>query len=103
MAEKILDLGTSKVDEKKVETVEIFKLDGKVYSAPKELPFSFALEYMEAQAEKGPDAAVFFMLKGVLGEEAFGALKSNRNLTQEQFEAVVQRVEKHVLADEEGK
>lgn len=103
MAKKILDLGSSEVDEKEVETIDIFKLDGKVYSAPKEMPFSVALEYMEAQAEQGPDAAVFFMLKNVLGHEAFDALKKNRNLTAEQFQEVVEAVESHILVDEEGK
>ena len=103
MAKKILDLGSSEVDTTKVETVDIFKLDGKVYSAPKEMPFSVALEYMEAQVEHGPDAAVFFMLKNVLGKEAFDALKGNKNLTSEQFQQVVETVEQHILADEEGK
>jgi len=102
-AKKLIDLGSSEVDTTKVETIDIFKLDGKVYTAPKEMPFSAALEYMEAQVEQGPDAAVFMMLRSVLGQEAFDALKKNRNLTQEQFQSVVEVVEKHLLADEEGK
>lgn len=103
MAKKIIDLGSSEVDEKDVESVDIFKLDGKVYSAPKNMPFSTALEFMEAQVEQGPDAAVFMMLKAVLGQEAFDALKKNKNLTEEQFQEVVSRVEEHLLAGEEGK
>ena len=104
-AKKIVDLGSSEVDEnKKIETIDIFKLDGKVYSAPKEIPFGVGLEYMEAQVEQGPDAAVFLMLKRVLGEEAFGVLKSNKNLRPEQFQQIVESLEGLVLAgDESGK
>ena len=43
------------------------------------------------------------MLKNVLGKEAFDALKGNKNLTSEQFQQVVETVEQHILADEEGK
>lgn len=102
-AKKVLDLGSSKVDEKKIETIDIFKLDGVTYSAPKDMPFGVALEYMEAQVEHGPDAAVFLMIKRVLGEDAFRALKTNRNLTQEQFQEIIQSLEGLVLADESGK
>jgi hypothetical protein len=105
-AKKLLDLGSSEPQEKTAdEVVEIFKQDGKVYSIPKELPFSAALEYMEAQVEHGPDGAAFIMLRSVLGKEAFNALKNNPNLTEEQFNEIFQTVEKHVLAgkDDSGK
>lgn len=102
-AKKVLDLGSSDVTTKDVETIDIFKLDGVTYSAPKEMPFGVALEYMEAQVEHGPDAAVFLMIKRVLGEDAFTALKTNRNLTQEQFQDVIERLEGLVLAGESGK
>lgn len=102
-AKKILDLGSSKVAEKDIDTVEIFKLDGVIYSAPKKIPFGVSLEYMEAQTEKSPDAAVFLMIKRVLGDDAFNALKNNRNLTQEQFQEIIESLESLVLADEEGK
>lgn len=103
-AKKVLDLGSSTPDEKKkTETVDIFMLDGVTYSAPKEMPFGVALDYMEAQVEQGPDAAVFVMIKRVLGEDAFRALKSNPNLTEEQFRGVIERLETLVMADESGK
>lgn len=104
MGKKLVDLGSSEASEDvEVESVDIFKLDGKVYTAPKALPFSVALEYMEAQVEHGPDAAVFLMIKNVLGKDAFDALKKNRNLTQEQFQEIIQSLESHVLVNEEGK
>lgn len=104
MATNILDLGSSKVGKtKKSDTVDIFKIDDKVYSAPKKPGFGVMLKYMKAQAEKGPDVAVLLMIEEMMGEEAFEALSNHAGLTSEHFTDIVKRLEKIVLAqDEEG-
>lgn len=104
MAKKnLIDLGSTEDAANEIETVELFKLDDKVYSVPKEVSAGVSLEYLERQSEEGPDAAIYFIMKKLLGEEAFNALKSHPNLKKDQLEQVMAAVEKHALADEEGK
>lgn len=103
-AKKVIDLGSSEVDSKAdVETIDIFKLDGKTYSAPKHFSAGLTLKYLEKQAEAGADAAIYFMFTELLGREAYDALKNNPNLTKSQLDEIMGIVEKLALSDEEGK
>lgn len=104
MAKKILDLGSSTVDETvEIEKVALFKLDDVTYYAPKKVKGNVSLVYMEKQAEEGPDAANYYMMKTMLGADAWKALRDNENLELEDLEKIMQVLEQHMLADEEGK
>lgn len=104
MAVKVIDLGSTEVKgNAKVETVDIFKLNGKTYSAPKKSSAGLSLKYLEKQAEEGPDAAVYFMFVELLGKEAYDALKNHPTLEKKDLDAIMAVVEKIALADEEGK
>ena len=103
MAKNIIDLGTTEVDEDAaVETVEIFKLDGKVYAAPKNVSAGVMLKYMKMQAEVGAEPAYYFLMNTLLGSEAFEALAEHPKLKQSDLQKVFEATEKHAFADEEG-
>lgn len=99
----LIDLGSTEEAAKNVKTVELFKLDDKVYSVPEEVSAGVSLEYLERQAEDGPDAAIYFIMKKLLGEDAFNALKNHPNLKKSDLEQIMAAVEKHALEDESGK
>lgn len=100
---KLLKLGSTKDAAKDIETIDLFELDDVVYSVPAEVSAGVSLAYLEKQAEEGPDAAIFFIMKKLLGDEAFDALKNHPNLKKDELEAVMSAVEGHVLADDSGK
>lgn len=103
MAKNIIDLGSTEVGENEVvETEEIFKLDGKVYSAPKNVSAGVMLKYMKMQAEVGAEPAYYFLMDKLLGSEAFEALSEHPRLKQEDLQKVFEAVEKHAFADEAG-
>lgn len=104
MAKNIIKLGSSKTsDQTPVETVEVFELDDKVYSVPKKVSAGISLKYLKLQAEEGPDAAMYFIMKKMLGEEAFEALSEHESLEKDDLAKIMEIVEKHALSDEEGK
>lgn len=104
MAKNLIKLGSSKKDENApVETIEVFELDDKVYSLPKKVSAGVSLKYLKLQAEEGPDAAMYFIMKEMLGEEAFEALAEHPSLEKGDLSKIMEVVEKHALSDEEGK
>lgn len=104
MAKKLIDLGSSAVeDNEPVEMVEVFILDNKTYSVPKEISAGVSLAYLEKQSEEGPDAAIYYLMKELLGTDAFDALKSHPRLKKSDLSKIMEIIEKHALADEEGK
>jgi hypothetical protein len=103
MATSLIDLGTTEVSEDEVvETVEIFKLDDKVYSAPKDVSAGVLLKYMKMQAEVGAEPAYYYLMNELLGGEAYTALSEHPRLKQKDLMRVFEAVEKHAFADEEG-
>jgi hypothetical protein len=104
MAKSLIDLGTTDVEENEtVETVEVFKLDGKVYSLPKDVSAGVSLKYLQLQTEEGPDAAAYYIMREMLGQEAFDALANHPRLKKADLNKIMSVVEEHALADEEGK
>lgn len=104
MAKNLIKLGSSKANgNKKTETVEIFELDDKIYSVPAKVSAGVSLNYLRKQVEEGPDAAIYYIMTTLLGEEAFDALASHPDLSKGDLDKVMAAVEKHALSDEEGK
>lgn len=104
MATKLIKLGSSKPKEnEKVETVDIFELDDKIYSVPAKVSAGVSLNYLRKQVEEGPDAAIYYIMVTLLGQEAYDALANHPTLEKDDLDKVMTAVEKHALADEEGK
>ncbi|GAA4082718.1 hypothetical protein [Actinomadura miaoliensis] len=80
-----------------VEMVPLFKMGGEVYEIPRRMPAGIALEYLEKQVTKGPDAAAMWVMTEVLGEDTYQMLKDHPSLEFDQLQDVFDRLEKHVL------
>lgn len=100
----LIKLGASKLPEgADVERIEVFEVDDVVYSLPKKVSAGVSLKYLKLQAEEGPDAAMYFVMTKMLGQEAFDVLSEHEDLDKDDLGRIMEIVEKHALADEEGK
>lgn len=86
-----------------VEMEPVFELDGDLYQIPAKPSAGLALGYLEMQSTQGPDAAVYWMMVEMLGEEGFNALKDHPDLEREQMDAIIGHIEKKVLGAVPGK
>ena len=86
-----------------VEMVPVFEVDGDVYQVPKVPSAGLALGYLEIQSTQGPDAAVYWMMVEMLGEEGYDTLKNHPDLEREQMDAIISYIEKKVLGSVPGK
>lgn len=82
--------------------VDLFELGGKMYTMPAEVPGSLALEAMEIFRRQGDAAASAWLLKEVIGEEAYGALRTCKTLRKEDLQAIQKIVSEHVFGSPEG-
>jgi len=85
------------------EMVPLFTVDGVTYEICKEYPASIAVEYLEISSERGENAAWVWLLKTVLGEEAYEVLKTHPLIRKEHMEQIGEIVRRHALGDEKGK
>jgi hypothetical protein len=77
--------------------VVLFSLDGKDYFVPAKIGPNVALAYMRDIRRNGVEHARAGILERILGREALDALADYDDLTEEDFEAVMKAVDKHVL------
>ena len=80
-----------------VEMEPVFELDGDLYQIPAKPSAGLALGYLEKQSTLGADAAVYWMMVEMLGEEGFEALRDHPDLEREQMDAIIGHIEKKVL------
>jgi hypothetical protein len=86
-----------------VEMVPVFELDGEWYQVPKVPSAGLSLGYLEVQSQQGPDAAVYWMMVEMLGEEGFQALRDHPSLERADMDAIISYIEKKVLGSVPGK
>lgn len=91
-----IELKTNK-DKAPVEQVHLFSIDGKPYYAKTGVPFTDTLKAMKVFRERGEEAAQFYAIELVLGEEGFEALTRFEDLTEEQFESILAYADKVVI------
>jgi hypothetical protein len=70
----------------------VFFYDDKEYDAPKIVPASFGLKFIEMRLMYGIDAAVLYALQVTLGMEGVGVLTSIPKLEPEQLGGIVDRL-----------
>lgn len=85
-----------------VEMEPVFELDGDVYQMPKRPSAGLSLGYLRKQSTEGPDAAIYWMMVEMLGEEGYDALANHPDLEAEQMEAIIKHVEERVLGAAPG-
>lgn len=86
-----------------IEMEPVFELDGELYQIPKRPSAGMALGYLEVQTQRGPDAAIHWMMIKVLGEEGYEALRDHPELERGELDAIINHIEKRVLGGMEGK
>jgi hypothetical protein len=95
-------------DAGEVEQVLLFSMvedDGEQrdFYIPKKVKFTLTLQAADVLEEKGETAAGIWMLKKLIGEEGFKAIAYSDDVTEEQFNQVVEIATNIVLGPREGK
>lgn len=90
-------LRLSSAPEEEPELVDLFEVDGTMYSVPSKPSASITLMYLDAAESLGPQAANLYVLREMLGEEGYRALSTCRSLTEPQLTWVVETVQGLVL------
>jgi len=89
--------------ESEVEPVRklLFKLDGEPIYGTVVGEAWMSLEYLEVVAEKGQDFAMTWLLRTVLGEEGYAALRRRKGLKLSHLGQIVAICQKLILGDED--
>jgi hypothetical protein len=97
-SKKMLQLGQNK----RKETREpLFTLDGVEYSVLMNPGPNIGLTFMAIQAESGQEAAIVYLLKAMLGEEAFKALAASPDVTEDEYAALMAEISERAMAAQE--
>ena len=84
-----------------VELVDVFSVDGVMYSMPKEVNAAIALRAVEIMRREGDMAVVPFMFSETVGLDGYEALKNCTSLKPEQLKQVVKIISESVLGSVE--
>ena len=85
------------VVEPPADRIELFEINGKKYYVPKRPGANVALKYMRDIRAHGREAAMYGLLEAMVGKEGMDALADYEDLTEEEFEQVLDAVSRHVL------
>jgi len=78
--------------------VELFQVNGRVYTVPRRVDPGIAFRYMRSLRRRtNEQAAIADMLYDVLGDAVIDAL-ADEDLSEEEMTAVMKAVEKHVMS-----
>lgn len=94
---KLIEL-TSPKEKAEVERVELFSIDGKVYTVPRELSPTVGLRYTNIARKQGQEMAADYLLETMLGEEAYSALLEFDGFNTEILELVIEACSNIALA-----
>lgn len=79
------------------ERVDVFELDGVMYTMPAVVSGATALNMLHEIRERGLEAAAAWAFQEVLGVKAYNALRSCKTLRPADLKAVLAIVEGHVM------
>ena len=83
--------------DEEVERVDVFSIDGVMYSMPKEVNAAIALRAVEIIRREGDMAVVPFMFAETVGRDGYEALKNCTSLKAGQLKQVVRIISDSVL------
>lgn len=98
-----IDTAASAARLQQAEQVDIFSVDGKVYSMAKAVRAEIPLTYLRLLRNRGEDEASAYLITEALGEEALDALSSVKGLDERQWKAVMKAVVKYALPKDRGR
>lgn len=102
----MVDLDAKPRDHTPVGRVELFRLDGVVYTIPDRTRANIGLKYLWLEKEQGTGPAEQWLLEELVGEDGYRALMEYDHLETEDMERIMtiaQRVVLGSLEREEGK
>jgi hypothetical protein len=79
------------------EQVPIFEIDGTAYSIPKVQRSEIQLRYLDIANARGDEAANYYLLTTMLGQEGYDALAAVDGLDDAEFQSVIDSVSKVVF------
>jgi hypothetical protein len=79
------------------ERVPIFSIDGAEYSIPKVQRSEIQLRYLDIANARGDEAANYYLLTTMLGQDGYDALAAVDGLSDEDFQGVIDAVSKVVF------
>lgn len=92
-------IGQNKAPE---ERIPLFIIDGVEYTVPKRPRPNVGLKFMRVLKAEGQEVAAAGLLEDMLGAEGFKALSECEELTEEDFEQVMNLVQKLALGNKEA-
>lgn len=90
-------LRLSSEPEQTPDMVDLFEVDGTMYSVPRKPSASIGLQYLDAAETLGPQAANLFVLREMLGDDGYNALSTCKALTDEHLAWLVDTIQGLVL------
>lgn len=89
---RIDDAGPDGEPEPEPERVPAFAIGDKVYTMLAHPPLTLAIEALDMQYRRGEGFAEVFVMRSMLGPEAYRALLSAKRMTRPQFNAITQKI-----------
>jgi hypothetical protein len=85
-----------------VKRVELFSIDGEVYSVPTSVSRNVGLKYVHIARKEGPEAAADYMLESLLGQEGYEALINFEDLSEDDLKNIVEACSHIMVAASKG-
>lgn len=93
----------SRKEDKKIEQLDLFELDDVIYTIPAKVGYNFTVKAMEVAATAGDRTAQLWALQELIGPKAYNALLEFDDLEEEDFEKILEVVDKVALGGSRGK
>lgn len=72
----------------------LFAIDGERYTLTVPVAAGFTLKAMDLMAEQGETVAMMWLLRELIGQEGYDALKDHPDVTQEHLAGILDRLQK---------
>lgn len=82
--------------EQEPERVPLFKIGDTVYTMLADPPLTLAMEAMDVSYERGQGFGEVFIMREMLGEQAYRALLGSKSLKGPQYKEIAERITKRV-------
>ena len=83
--------------------IPLFSIDGTEYTMPAEVPGYVSVEVIDLWATQGEAAGTRWLMRELLGEDGYDALRTCKTITKAQVRQVTKILVEHALGDEDPK
>ena len=96
-------LELSSADVVSEDRIPLFSIDGTEYTMPAEVPGYVSVEVIDLWATQGEAAGTRWLMRELLGEDGYDALRTCKTITKAQVRQVTKILVEHALGDEDPK